>query len=447
MGAHEAGNSRVLESQTSRRRERSEALELEALGFIPGGANSNFRLPVVPPHRFWDHAKGSRLADIDGNEFIDYVLGMGTAVLGHSPGEVLGRVAQAQEHLQCPAGQQPAEVELARRVSSLLPSAELVRVGCTGSEMVQLALRLARAATGRDLVIKFEGHYHGWFDSIYSGTTAMPGPGHQAAPAQSDGQSAKALAELAVLPWNDVGALGDYLGAHSGEVAAIIMEPVLCNCSVVVPRQGYLEAVRQACDRYGIVLIFDEVITGFRLHPGGAQALLGVTPDLTVLGKALGAGFPVAALAGKAELMERIGDGSVMHGGTYNANAMGVAAALAALEALSAGDGAGLGRLASFGEQLMEGLAELSKATGGALEVQGLGAVFNTTFSAPGPITDYRSYQASDLAKQAAFITALDLEGVRVTGRGTWFMSLAHDEVDLDMTIEAAGRALRRLPS
>ena len=276
---------------------------------------------------------------MDGNEFIDYILGMGAAALGHSPAPLLARVAAAQQDLQCPAGQQPAEVELARKIVSLVPSAQRVRVGCTGSEMVQLALRLARAATGRSLVVKFEGHYHGWFDSTFSGTTEMPAEGEYAAPVQTPGQSPGALADLAVLPWNDLAVLETFVAAHNTEVAALIMEPVLCNTSVIVPRPGYLEGVRRLCDNQGIVLIFDEVITGFRLDPGGAQAMLGVAPDLTVMGKALGAGFPVAGLAGRASLMDLLGRGGVMHGGTYNANAMAVTAALAALDVLADADG------------------------------------------------------------------------------------------------------------
>ena len=397
-----------------RSRQRSEMLEAEAASVIPGAVNSNFRLAAVPPHRFWDRAQGSRLTDVDGNEFIDYVLGMGTAMLGHSPAPLLARVAQAQQLLQCPAGQQVAEIELARKVTSLLPSAERVRIGCTGSEMVQLALRLARAATGRALVVKFEGHYHGWFDSTFSGTTALPAPGGFAAAAQTAGQSPHALADLVVLPWNDLGPLETFLEHRAGEVAALIMEPVLCNTSVIVPKDG-------------------------------AQGLLGVTPDLTVLGKALGAGFPVAALAGKAALMALLGDGSVMHGGTYNGNAMAIAAALAALDALSGPGGGPHLRLTQVAGLLVEGLERLSKDTGESLAVQGVGPVLNTTFDPPGPVTDYRSYQLSNLTKQLAFITALDAEGVRVTGRGTWFVSTAHTEADVELTLDAAAEALRRI--
>jgi glutamate-1-semialdehyde 2,1-aminomutase len=425
--------------------ERSAALESEAALVIPGGVNSNFRLSAVPTRRFWDRGQGSRLTDVDGNEFIDYVLGMGAAVLGHSPAALLARVAEAQQKLQCPSGQQPAEVLLAHKIASLVPSAERARIGCTGSEMVQLALRLSRAATERDLVVKFEGHYHGWFDSTFSGTSEMPPDGEYSAPPQTAGQSRGALADLAVLPWNNLALLEAFVEARSGEVAAIIMEPVLCNTSVILPGHGYLEGVRRLCDKHGVVLIFDEVITGFRLAPGGAQAMLGITPDLTVLGKALGAGFPIAGLVGRAPLMDRLGNGSVMHGGTYNGNAMAVSAALAALDALSAGDGAPHEGLRYLSGLLVEGLERISKDHGGSLAVQGVGGVLNTAFDPAGPITDYRSYRSCNVAKQLAFVTALDAEGIRVTGRGTWFVSTAHTEADVELTLVAAEHALQHV--
>ncbi len=442
-GRAERGPPTMAEHHRPRSRERSEMLEKEAALVIPGGVNSNFRLSAVPPRRFWEQGQGSRLVDVDGNEFIDYILGMGAAVLGHSPAPLLARVAAAQQKLQCPSGQQPAEVELARKIVSLMPSAERARIGCTGSEMVQLALRLARSATGRPKVVKFEGHYHGWFDSTFSGTTEMPAEGEFAAVAQTAGQSPNALADLDVLPWNNLGALEAFVEAHSSEVAAIIMEPVLCNTSVITPADGYLEGARRLCDKHGIVLIFDEVITGFRIDPGGVQAMFGVTPDLTILGKALGAGFPIAGLVGRASLMDLLGNGTVMHGGTYNGNAMAVAAALAALDALSDGDAHK--KLRYLSGLLAEGLERISEGQGGSMVVQRAGAVLNTAFDPPGPITDYRSYRLCNPAKQLAFITALDAEGVRVTARGTWFVSTAHTEADIEITLAAAEHALQQV--
>lgn len=426
--------------------ESSEALAARASRVLAGGVNSNFR--IAGADRFWRSGSGSRIVDVNGCEYVDYALGMGTAILGHSPRAVLERVADAQRDIQCPAGQQIAEIQLGERLTELVPSAELVRIGCTGSEMVQLALRLARAATGRSLIVKFQGHYHGWFDSIYSGTAGAPLTGHlRPAPPQSAGQLQGALSDLAVLPWNDLSILEPFLATHGDEVAGMIMEPVCCNTSVLAPREGYLEGVRLLCDRYGIVLIFDEVITGFRLGPAGAQGRFKVTPDLTVLGKALGAGFPIAALVGRERFMRLVADGSVMHGGTYNANAMAINAALAALDILCDPEQHVYAQLESTATLLADGLAQLSKQHGGTMSVQHVGPVINTAFSAPGPITDYRTYHASDLDRQQEFLRRLEEERVRVTSRGTWFVSTAHGRTDIELTLEATGRVLERLGS
>jgi glutamate-1-semialdehyde 2,1-aminomutase len=427
--------------------ERSRELGLRAAKSMPGGANSNFRLNS--PRRFWKSGFGARIEDVDGNEFVDYVLGMGTAILGHSPKAVLDRVVEAQSRLQCPGGQQLAEIELAETIVELVPSADLVRIGCTGSEMDQIAIRLARAATQRTLIVKFEGHYHGWLDNIYSSTVNVePRNGSQAArpaEAQSLGQSENALKDLVLLPWNDLEAVSAFLATRGSEVAALIMEPVLCNTSVIAPQAGYLEGVRNLCDEHGIVLIFDEVITGFRLGLGGAQGRLGVVPDLTVLAKSLGAGFPVAALAGRAPLMELIGNGTVMHGGTYNGNAMCLAAEQATLDIMVDPAENFHARLDAVAQLLMDGLEQASLRHGSSLNVQGIGPLFNTTFSAPRAIVDFDSYHASDLARQQRFIQLLDQAGVRVTGRGTWFVSAAHTEADVDDTLERVEFALERM--
>lgn len=426
--------------------EKSMELGARAEKVLAGGVNSNFRFGAAG--RFWESGHGARITDSEGREYVDYALGMGTAILGHSAPAVLEKVALAQQEIQCPAGQHAAEVELAERLVELVPSAELVRIGCTGSEMVQLALRLARAATKRSLIVKFQGHYHGWFDSIYAGTAGAPiedrlWPGLP----QSAGQLPGALADLAVLPWNDLPLLEEFFKAHGAEVAGVIMEPVGCNTSVIAPRAGYLEGVRSLCDEHGAVLIFDEVITGFRLSPSGAQGRLGVTPDLTVLGKALGAGFPIAALVGRERLMRLVADGTVMHGGTYNANAMAINAALAALDVLCAPRQQIYAQLETTADLLADGLTQLAKQHGGAMNVQRFGPVMNTTFDPPEPIVDYRSYQASDLERQKTFIRLMDEERVRITSRGTWFLSTEHGRAELDFTLNAADRALSRLGS
>ncbi|MDQ3700765.1 MAG: aminotransferase class III-fold pyridoxal phosphate-dependent enzyme, partial [Chloroflexota bacterium] len=324
--------------------ERSTALHAEASELLAGGVSSNFRLGAQPAPLFFRRAVGSRLYDADGNSYVDYVLGMGPCILGHAPPAVTAAVAATLGDGQLFAGQHQGEIELARRCREMMPCAELVRFGSSGSEMDQAALRVARAATGRRLVVKFEGHYHGWFDSILvSVQPPLSAAGPAATPLPhlpSAGQSAAAAADVAVLPWNDLPAVARFLAAHGDETAALIMEPILCNTGVILARPGYLEGVRELCNRHGVVLIFDEVITGFRVALGGAQGHLGVVPDLAVYAKAIGAGFPIAALAGKRRLMELLASGAALHGGTYNTNLVSTSAAVAALDELARDGGA-----------------------------------------------------------------------------------------------------------
>jgi glutamate-1-semialdehyde 2,1-aminomutase len=436
-------------TEQTERYARSIALHRRAEKTLPGGVNSNFRLGGTPVPLFWSSGLGAHVTDADGNDYVDYVLGMGPAILGHRPAPVVEAVAAALSLGQTLAGQHEMEVDLAELIVRAVPSAEQVRIASSGSEAVQLALRVARAATGRRLVLKFEGHYHGWLDTIMVSTNPPPaeaGPVDDPTPVlQSAGQSAAAASDVRVLRWNDGDALERFLVAHGDEVAAVIMEPILCNTSVIVPREGYLERVRELVTRAGAVLVFDEVITGFRVGPGGAQGLLGVTPDLTVLGKAVGAGFPLAAVAGRRDLMQLTATGGVVHGGTYNANLVAVPAARAALRLLTVEDAGVYRRMSAVGERLMDGLRELGATIDPTLRVQGLGNVFNTAFVDGPEVVDYRSYQRSDAARQRRFLRALQDHGVRVTSRGTWFLSSAHTPEDVDRTLTAAGAALREV--
>ena len=273
----------------------------------------------------------------------------------------------------------------------------------------------------------------------------------------SAGQSQAAAEDVAVLPWNDTPALEAFLAARGQETAALIMEPILCNTGVILPRPGYLEAVRQLCDRHGVVLIFDEVITGFRVGPGGAQGRLGVLPDLAVYAKALGAGFPIAALAGSGALMEHLGDGSTLHGGTYNTNLVSTSAATAALDGAGARRGRRLRAARGPRGGPHGGPARARPAGRGAAAGAGAGAGLQHRLPAPGGrrpdgppsgappegVSDYRAYAGLDAARQRAFLRALQDGGVRVTARGTWFLSTAHSEADVEETLRVAGRALR----
>ena len=435
----------TMTTSTRRSYAKSEQQYAEACTVLAGGVNSNFRLHGQPVPLVFQRGAGARLYDVDGNVYLDYALGMGPNILGHAPEPVIRAVADSLADGQIFAGQHPSEVQLARRVCELVPCAELVRFGVAGSEMDQAALRLARGYTGRAKVVKFEGHYHGWFDTIL---VSVAPPLDQAGPEEaplphlpSAGQSAAAAEDIVILPWNNLDTVRAYLQAHAAETAALIMEPILCNTSVILPRPGYLEGVRELCDRYGVVLIFDEVITGFRVGLHSAQGRLGVTPDLAVFAKSLAGGFPIGAVVGRRSIMDLAADGSVLHGGSFNGHTASMAAGLATLQELSR---AGVyEQMEARGDALIAGLRRVAQRVGSQLRVQGIGTVFNTAFGEGPPVTDYRTYQkCSDSAQLQGFLHALQEHGVRPTSRGTWFLSTAHTDADVEETIRAAEVAL-----
>jgi glutamate-1-semialdehyde 2,1-aminomutase len=426
-------------------RSQSLAYHAEATGLIAGGVNSNVRLLGQGQPLCFARAAGAYLTDLDGNLYVDYALGMGPAILGHAPKVVTDAVAQSLELGQLYAGQSPLELELARRIQEHVTNAELVRLGTTGTEMVQTALRVARAATGRRRIVKFAGHYHGWMDNILTNeVTFLPAAASHtsAARPQTGGQSPGALNDTAVLPWNDIAVVRAYVEGFGAETAAIIMEPVLCNTCVIPPAPGYLEEVRTLCDRHGIVFIVDEVITGFRLGLRGAQGLFGISGDLSIFAKALGGGFPVAALTGRKSLMGLIGSGAVNNSGTYNSNVVGLSAAIATLDVLAAEEGAVYTQIERIGQALIDGMRALAKAGGDNLVVQGYPSVFNTSFGSVPSIVSVEQYGRCDEDRQRRFLPALLEQGVRPMARGTWFVSAAHTEVEVESTLTAVRRAL-----
>lgn len=406
---------------------------------MPGGVNSHFRLGAPPNPLVFDHADGSHLIDIDGNRYVDYYLGMGPMILGHTPRAVVDAVSDQVRRGILYAGQSELEYRAADLVHRLVPTAEAVRFGTSGSEVVHAALRLARAATSRRLVVKFEGHYHGWFDTIYwSVSPTSDRRGERAAPvavAESLGQPHSGSADLIVLPWNDLAVLEEAL--RSAEVAAVIMEPVMFNNGGILPRPGYLEGVRDACDRHGTLLVFDEIITGFRVAPGGAQEAFAVRPDLTTLGKALGNGFPVAALVGRQDLMSLLSRGDVVHGGTYNAQAVAMAAVVGTLTTLS--DAETRQQITSTGRKLMAGIEEAFAAAHLPATVTGFPAVCHVTCGAQAP-KDYRELVEGWEPTYRTVASRLLEAGVRALPRGTWFCSSAHSDADIDQTLDALGR-------
>lgn len=418
----------------------------EGVRVMPGGVGSEFRRGASPTPLVFRGAQGPYLFDVDGNQLIDYYLGMGPMILGHSPEPVISAVERQVRRGILYAGQSELEYAAARLVCDMVPCAERVRFGSSGSEVVQAALRIARAATGRTRILKFEGHYHGWFDNILwsvSGSPDQLGPREAPDPLPgSTGMDLDAGRSVDVLPWNDLELARQRLAR--GDLAAVIMEPAMCNTSAVPPAVGYLEGIRQACDETGTVLVFDEVITGFRLAPGGAQERFGVTPDLAVFGKAMANGFPVSAIAGRADLMDLLaGPAKVVHAGTYNGGAVMMATTVACLEVLR--HRSTFAALESVGTELMDGIRDLLSSRGINAVVQGWPQIFHVSFGTSGPITDYRTARSADAAAYVRFTTALLGQGVRALERGAWFVSTAHTSAVIADTLTAMARALEAL--
>ncbi len=408
---------------------------------IPGGVSSSFRLGVSPTPLVFERGEGPFLFDVDGNRLIDYYLGLGPMILGHSP-EVVRRAVLAQlERGILYGGQSPVEAEAAELFCAMVPCADKVRFAGSGSEVVQAALRLARAATGRRVVVKFEGHYHGWLDSVLVSVSATPetigDPAHPNRVAGSAGQDEPAWDHVEVLRWNDLAALESRLA--QGDVAAVLMEPAMCNAGAILPGLGYLEGARAACTRHGTVLIFDEVITGFRVAPGGAQQFFGVRPDLATFGKALANGFPVSAVAGRADIMDLLGNGCVLHGGTYNAQPVCMAATLATLRALA--DGRVMREIEPRGRRLMDGIAGALRAAGIPATVTGFPQVFHVAFGVTEPAREYRDLMRMDRPRYVRFCVELLKRRVRVLERGAWFLSSEHDDAVVDDTLAAVEEA------
>ena len=423
----------------------SRQLIAEASQHLPGGVNSNYRLGVAPTPLVFERGEGAYLYDADGNRLIDYYLGMGPMILGHNPAPVLEAVQAQLGSGILYAGQSRIEQEAARLVCEMVPCAERVRFSCAGSEVVQAVIRLARAATQRSVIIKFEGHYHGWMDNILWSIAPTPeeyGPedSPNAIPG-SAGQDLQAGLHTEVLPWNNLEVLERRL--ERGDVAGVIMEPAMCNTSTVFPGDGYLEGVRRACTDTGTVLIFDEVITGFRVAPGGAQAHFGVTPDLATFGKAIASGFPVSCFAGRAELMELFASGGVMHGGTFNGHPACMAALVATLGELEKPET--FAALDRQGTRLMEGIGEALDAADIQARVEGFPQIFHVGFGLEGEVTDYRSSLQADKERYVRFTEALHYRGVRALERGAWFLSTAHTGDVVDETVDAVSAVAREI--
>ncbi len=415
---------------------------------LAGGVSSEFRKYNHPHAIFYTEGKGSRIRDVDGNEYLDYTLSQGPLILGHSHPKVLQAVNDYSQQGQLFAGQHIKEIELAEKLSKLIPSAELLRFCLDGSEAVHTAFRVARAKTGRQKFLRFEGHYHGWLDNVVWGisTPSVSSLGSREHPEVfpwTGGLPERVRDEFMILPWNDLELLKKTVNEHYHELAAIITEPIMCNNGCIIPAAGFLEGMREICTEYGIGLIFDEVITGFRASLGGAQQYYNITPDLSIFAKAMGSGYPISAITGKKEWMKLIEDATVIHAGTMNAGNPTVAAALATIEILETEKP--YERMFYLGKKLMHGLQEAALENGHSLLVQGLGPMFHTGFTDLHEAKDYRDTLNFDKVTLNKFISAMHDRNIRIIGRGLWYISAAHTETDIDHTIKIAREVLNNL--
>jgi glutamate-1-semialdehyde 2,1-aminomutase len=389
-----------------------------------------------------ERAHGSHLVDVDGNEYVDYVLGFGPMLLGHSPRAVIEAVRDQVGHGFTYGAQHALERELAECMVKTIPCAELVCFSTTGSEAVHAALRIARAATGRRKIVKFEGHYHGWLDPVHIATPGLPPAAAEldaplAAPPGTGGQQASD--DVLVARWNDADALEALLATHGHDVAAVLMEPLASNGGLIPPAPGYLERARELTQSCGALLIFDEVVTGFRLALGGAQERYGVTPDLATYGKAIAAGMPLSAVAGRSDVMEVVTDGRVRHVGTFNCAPPAAAAAVTALELYIARSPELYERLEALAVSLADGLSAAACEAGVPLKVHQVGPLLQTFILDPEhEVTSYADTRAADGERFALFAEAMLDRGVNVLPRGWWFLSTEHTDEDLELTLEAA---------
>jgi glutamate-1-semialdehyde 2,1-aminomutase len=445
-----SGNAQTADAALRRRTSRSSELFEAASRVLPGGVGSTARSTKVgwtpyPPSI--DHGDGAYVWDADGNRYVDYLLGLGPMLLGHRHPVVTEAVASAIRRLGTMFGL-PYELErlAAEKVIAAVPGIDLVRFSNSGSEAAATAIRLARAFTGRPLIVRFEGMYHGWIDTLYWSNHPEPdeaGPLPRPRPVVAGPGVPQALADtIAVLSWNDEESVRTFMVDHGDQVAAIITEPVMLNTGCILPEPGYLQALRTITSEHGALLIFDEVITGFRFARGGGQEFYDVRPDLTVLAKGLGGGFPVAAVGGSEGVMAMIAEGRYSQSGTYNSNTIATAAVCAALDVLD--DETLYARQVRLGTRLMDAIRDVAAREGIPVRVEGLGTVFQVWFSEE-PIRNYRdAVRCSNGARFRRWFEEMFLRDVLFHPNHfeNLFLSMMHTDEDVDRTIEAADDAL-----
>lgn len=419
---------------------------------IPAASMSNWRRTVDYHPVYMSHGKGARLYDVDGNEYIDYSLSYGPAALGHDNAHVRQALKTQLGRLFTP-NVNDLEVAAAQMVSKHIQSAELVRFACSGTEANRGALRVARAYTGKDKYVRFNGHYHGGLDHMMGGLVEdseipMPVAGERPDDmysqfANTKGRFSGAFQECYMLEWNDLSALESLLSRRGNEIAAVIMEPVMVNNYGCTPEPGYLEGVRALCTRHEVVLIFDEVLTGFRIGLKGAQGHFGVTPDLTTLAKALGAGFPVSSTSGRREVMDALTRADAIQGGTYNGHPLAMAAVIGAIEEYERHDGAVFGHIERMGNMLKEGLEQIAAEQDQPLRLQGFPGAWTFCFHPSETIRNQAEGRGADFEKMGRFAHLLKERGVITSMR--FCTSAAHAEKDVGDTLDRANEVMRML--
>ena len=395
---------------------------------------------------FLERGSGSHAWDADGNEYVDFMMSFGALIHGHAHPKLVAVAAEAMTEGSHFATATSAEVEAAERFRSMVPSAEVVRFTNTGSEATMLALRLARAHTGRTKFLKFEGHYHGWYDPFLLNAHGHPAEqlGSLENPARipdSEGIPAATFDDVVLAPWNDTAVLERIMQKHGHELAAVITEPIMANMGCILPREGYLQRLRELTRDYGVLLILDEVVTGFRYAPGGCQEYYGIQPDISTFGKALGGGFPVGAVAGARSILDRMGwsDHMVLHYGTFNGHRLTMKVIAANLDLLSRNDT--YRNLHAVGDQAIHGLREVFRHRKVKAIVQGFGPMFQIYFTERDAIHDYRDYCAyADTTRYSRFVHLLLERGIYMTPSNGlhWIISTVHTEADVAALIEAA---------
>jgi glutamate-1-semialdehyde 2,1-aminomutase len=421
----------------------SDKLFAAASRILPGGVDSPVRAfaSVGATPLFIVRGRGAHIEDADGHEYIDYVMSWGPLIHGHAPRGLVKTLAHTASRGTSFGAPTELETRLAHRVAMLMPSMQRVRFVSSGTEAAMSAVRLARAATRRDKIVKFEGCYHGHADPFLvqagSGATTIGVP-------TSPGVPAAAAADTLLARYNDVESVQRVVDAHPEQVAAIVVEPIAGNMGLVPPREGFLEGLRTICDRHGILLVFDEVISGFRAAPGGAQAVFGVRPDLTCLGKIIGGGLPVGAYGGRADVMALVApSGPVYQAGTLSGNPLAMAAGIWTLEALTSRL---YKHLAKLGAALATGLADAARAAGVPLQVNAFGSLV-TPFFTDRPVRDYQSALASNTAAYGQFFRGMLTRGVYPPPSQfeAWFLSGAHTPRDIDRTVKAAREVMKTI--